>query len=88
MAQILAELFHKALIVSWVRPKEANQMLGCVTGSENQDKPWYCTVSPWMLFSFGCLTKGTSEIGNLGYQNRLGFGRVEKMRKDRRGISE
>lgn len=37
-----------------------------------------------MLFSFGSLTKGSSEIGNLGYQNRLEFG--VKMRKG--GINE
>lgn len=46
MAQILTELFHKALIVSWTRPKEANQMLGYVTGKGNHDKTWHCTFSP------------------------------------------
>lgn len=39
-----------------------------------------------MLLSFGCLTKGTSEIGNFSYQNRLEFG--AKMRKNSGGINE
>lgn len=86
MAQILTELFHKALIVSWTGPKEANQMLGYVTGKGNQDKMWHCTFSPKMLFGFGRFTKGTSEIGNLCYQNRLDFGWDENMRKDRGGL--
>lgn len=41
-----------------------------------------------MLFGFGRFTKGTSEIGNLCYQNRLDFGWDEKMRKDRGGIKD
>lgn len=86
VAQIFSRLFHKGLIVPWMRPKEANEMLGCVTGYGKQDKRWYCTFSPWMLLSFGCLTKGTSEIGNFSYQNRLEFG--AKMRKNSGGINE